>query len=195
MNAAAPIDKPNKKKEFNPMMAYLMLTVITLIRGTSYWHQKSLGYFYGFKGQGEQLGNPMYEVSSAYGMMDDYYGFLVGLFYTMPYAISGLYAGNRTRFGNRKDRLFAIIMCLGCFQLGTGMLDSFLFFGLFRILHGAVSAGINPFCYSLVSDIFPPERRTTANSLLSVAQFFGISLSSLSILFIKRFGWRWTYII
>ena len=75
------------------------------------------------------------------------------------------------------------------------MIDSFLFFGIFRFLHGAVSAAVNPFCYSLVSDIFPPDRRTTANSLLSVAQFIGISLSSLSIIFIKKFGWRWTYII
>ena len=137
----------------------------------------------------------MYEMSSAYPEMNKYYGFLVGPFYTLPYAISGLFAGNLTRTINRKDMLFGIIMLLGCFQLGSGMIDSLLMLGIFRFMHGAVSAGINPFCYSLVSDIFPPERRTTANSLLSVAQFIGISLSSMSILFIKKFGWRWTYIL
>lgn len=109
-------DEDNKAADkFNPVTAFSMLFVITLIRATSYWHQKSIGYFYGFKGQGDQLANPMYEISSAYPLMSDYYGFLVGLFYTMPYAITGLFAGNMTRTLNRRDSLFAIIMSLGFF--------------------------------------------------------------------------------
>ena len=127
--------------------------------------------------------------------MGDYYGFLVGLFYTMPFAICGLFAGSKTRTMNRKNMLFLIMVILGCLQLGSGMINSFVCFGMFRFMHGAISAGVNPFCYSLISDIFPSNRRTTANSILSVAQFIGISLSSMSILFIKHVGWRQTYMI
>ena len=90
--------------------AYLGLLIITLIRLSSYWQQKSLSFIYGFKGQGVQLGDPKYELSSAfYPHIDQYYGFLVGLCYTMPYAISGLFAGSLTRTFNRKAMLFTVI--------------------------------------------------------------------------------------
>ena len=39
----------------------------------------------------------MFEIASAYPMLENYYGVLVGLCFTMPYAISGLYAGGLTR--------------------------------------------------------------------------------------------------
>ena len=48
-------------------------------------------------------------------------------------------------------------------------------------------------CYSLVSDYFPPDKRTTANSILSSANFVGIALSSMTILLIKQVGWRASY--
>jgi MFS family permease len=48
-------------------------------------------------------------------------------------------------------------------------------------------------CYSLVSDYFPPDKRTTANSILSSANFVGIALSSMTILLIKEIGWRGSY--
>ena len=48
--------------------------------------------------------------------------------------------------------------------------------------------------YSLVADFFPGEGRTTANSILSVGNYIGIALSSLSIILIKNMGWRASYI-
>ena len=48
--------------------------------------------------------------------------------------------------------------------------------------------------FSLVSDFFPADRRTTANSILSVANYIGIGLSSLSIILIKNVGWRKAYL-
>jgi MFS family permease len=48
--------------------------------------------------------------------------------------------------------------------------------------------------YSMVSDYFPPDKRTTANSILSAANFVGIALSSLTILLISEVGWRASYI-
>ena len=60
-------------------------------------------------------------------------------------------------------------------------------------MHGAISSSVNPMCYSLVSDFFPPDKRTTANSILSSANFVGIALSSMTILLIKQIGWRASY--
>ena len=62
-----------------------------------------------------------------------------------------------------------------------------------RSLHGAMNACVNPLSYSLVVDYVPPNKRSTANSILAMATYTGISLSSLSILLIKSHGWRWAY--
>jgi MFS family permease len=59
-----------------------------------------------------------------------------------------------------------------------------------RILHGAISAPINPLSFSLVADYFPPEKRSRANAILTTGNYLGIALSSISILLIKKNGWR-----
>ena len=125
--------------------------------------------------------------------MESYYGALVGLCFTLPYAVSGLYAGSLTRRGNRKWMLLGVIGVMSLMQIGTGALNSFAVLALFRFLHGAISSSVNPMCYSLVSDYFPPDKRTTANSILSSANFVGIALSSMTILLIKEVGWRASY--
>jgi sugar phosphate permease len=42
----------------------------------------------------------------------------------------------------------------------------------------------------LITDYFPPEIRTTANSYYAGCIFVGASLSSLSALLIGQLGWR-----
>ena len=117
--------------------------------------------------------------------MESAYGALVGLFFTMPYAISGLYTGSLTRTGNRKLMMIGAISIMSILQLGNGVFNSLALLAVFRFIHGAISSSINPMAFSLVSDYFPPEKRTTANSILSAANFVGIALSSMTILLIK----------
>ena len=62
-----------------------------------------------------------------------------------------------------------------------------------RVIHGAMNSATGPLTYSLVADYVPPERRATANAVLGTAVYAGVSLSSLSILLIKRAGWRFSY--
>ena len=66
---------------------------------------------------------------------------------------------------------------------------------LMRVLHGAISAAINPLSYSLIADYFPPEKRSRANAILTTGNYLGIALSSMSILLIKANGWRYSYIL
>lgn len=117
----------------------------------------------------------------------------MGVYYTLPHALGGLYAGALARKGNRKMMLISVIAMLSALQVVGGVFDSFLIFAAVRILNGVLSSAINPVSFSLVSDFFPAERRTTANSILSVANYAGIAMSSLSILLIKNIGWRQSY--
>ena len=65
---------------------------------------------------------------------------------------------------------------------------------MLRFLHGTISSSINPLAFSLVADYFPPDKRSTANAVLSSANFVGIALSSMTILLIKAIGWRQSYV-
>lgn len=64
-----------------------------------------------------------------------------------------------------------------------------------RVFHGALSSATDPLAYSLVADYYPPDKRGTPNAIISSGSFIGIALSCMSILFIKNFGWRATYMI
>ena len=58
-----------------------------------------------------------------------------------------------------------------------------------------MSSAVNPLAFSLMSDFFPPEKRSTANSVISSGNFIGIALSSMTILLIKSVGWRASYVV
>ena len=86
-------DGPVKLSKFNAGSSFFALVVIMMIRVTANWQQKSIGYFYGFKGSGLQANNPAFELATFYPELESYYGLLCGLCYTLPYALSGLYMG------------------------------------------------------------------------------------------------------
>lgn len=125
--------------------------------------------------------------------MDSYYGVLSGAAYTIPYSIVGLLSGYLTKSKRRVLLLGLIMMTISVFQSITGFTTSFGVLCLMRVLHGGLSAATNPLSFSIVADYFPPEKRGTANAVLSTGNFVGIALSSLSILGIKALGWRKSY--
>ena len=124
-----------------------------------------------------------------------YYGFLSGFAYTVPYSIFGLFSGYLTRSNHRSLILCAIIALTSCSHLLSGFTSSFALICACRVFHGALSSATDPLSYSLVADYFPPDKRGTPNAILSSGNFIGIALSCMSILFIKSYGWRSTYII
>lgn len=48
----------------------------------------------------------------------------------------------------------------------------------------------NPLAYSLIRDYFPPNRRSTANSIYSSGIYVGNAIASLNIILIQNYGWR-----
>lgn len=118
---------------------------------------------------------------------------MTGFAYTIPFALCGIYFGKLTNKVNRKFTL-AACMLLSAANMGiVGFFDSFALLAAGRVLGGLVSSAFNPMSFSLLAEYFPPERRTTANSILQSGNFIGWGLSSLSVLAIKSFGWRSTY--
>jgi MFS family permease len=115
---------------------------------------------------------------------------LAGIAYTLPYMIVGLFAGAITHKVNRKLML-GVMMIIGSLSTFlTGSVNSFPLLCAMRVLHGSMNSATSPLTYSLVADYIPPERRATANSILSSAIYIGIAMSSISIMLIQKTGWR-----
>jgi MFS family permease len=135
----------------------------------------------------------IYEIAASYPQLNQWYGWLAGLAYTLPYSLMGLVAGAFTNKVNRKFTLGITMMLAGVTQFLSGSINSFPVLVGMRVAHGSLNAATSPLAYSLVSDYVPPEKRATANAVLSSSVYLGISLSSMSILLIKSSGWRVAY--
>jgi len=80
----------------------------------------------------------------------------------------------------------------GC---ATGYFNSFIIFAGCRVALGVIQSTCNPAAYSMIRDMFPPNRRATANSIYSSGIYVGNAISSLCISLIKVYGWRQDFII
>ena len=110
--------------------------------------------------------NPIYEMSTFYPELKNWYGLLAGIVYTLPYAGFGLVAG---KIADKVDRrlFLSIVVLLASATMGvSAVTSSFAVFSLMRVLHGALNSASNPLSFSLITDYFPPDRRATANSII-----------------------------
>lgn len=181
------------RKQFNPVYAFFVLFLVLACRIMVQWHRKGLTYAYGYTALGELAGSPIYEISSFYPELKQWYGLLAGLIYTLPYASFGLLAGKLSDQVNRKFFL-GIVVILASLTMGvSAFTSSFAIFGAMRIFHGMMNSASNPLSFSLVADYFPPDRRATANSIIQAGNYIGVGVSSLSILLISSYGWKIAY--
>ena len=78
--------------------------------------------------------------------------------------------------------MLGVLGILSGFQFTYGLADSFALFMILKVVSQGLSAAVTPLTFKILAEHFPPERRTTANSILSSAKMVGIALSSITIL-------------
>jgi MFS family permease len=125
--------------------------------------------------------------------MDQSYGILQGMAYTIPFSLCGVILGLMKNGYNRKRLLSGIVIVAGLSQFISGAVTSFPLLCVMRAFHGACFSLTIPLLSSMLRDYFPQERRGTANSILYSANYFGTALSSMGVMAISQFGWRATY--
>ena len=157
------------------------------------WQRKSISYFYGFQGDGIMQGDPKFEITQSYPSMDRYYGVLTGVAYSVPFALSPIFLSLLKVDYNRVKLLCFVVALAGLSTLLTGMVNSFPLLFVMRMVHAVCFSLTIPIVSGLVRGLFPQNERGLANSLLKSASYFGIAISSLSILLINSVGWRGTY--
>ena len=71
----------------------LVLSLLFLTGVTEFNQNESLGYLYGFRGQGEKAGSTLYEITASYPQLWKYFGMIIGIGQYLFYSVVGIFIG------------------------------------------------------------------------------------------------------
>lgn len=139
---------------------------------------------------------PKYEIKEAIPYFTDArYGYVAGPLFSLIFGIMVLFGGSLSDKYTRKYILGISTIIWSLTTLGMACSTTFAAICVCRILLGAFESLCPSAAYSLISDYFPKEKRTTANAWFSGCIFVGAALSSISAILIGNQGWRITFAI
>jgi predicted MFS family arabinose efflux permease len=125
------------------------------------------------------------------GVSDSLMGLLVGPAFAVLYTIAGIPVA---RLADRHSRRVVLSIGLAAWSIATaasGLVRSYAQMALARVAVGIGEASASPCAYSLISDVFPPERRSSAiaiyHSGASIGIFAGMALGGV---LNDTLGWR-----
>ncbi len=125
------------------------------------------------------------------GISDTALGLLTGFAFALFYTAAGIPIA---RIADRGSRRRVMAVGIAFWSLATavsGLARSFGQLALARIAVGAGEASATPAAHSLLSDLFPPERRTRAIAIYGMGANLGILVGlALGGFLQERFGWR-----
>lgn len=107
------------------------------------------------------------------GISDVQFGLLHGFAFAITYALFGLLAG---ALADRFSRRWVIFVSVSVWSLATaacGMAQNFWHMLVARVGVGAGEAGLNPSATSMLSDLFPRDRLTSALAVYSIGATVG----------------------
>jgi len=129
-------------------------------------------------------------------LSDTQLGFLIGLSFALFYATLGIpIAILADRYSRRNIIAISVIVWSGMTAL-CGMAGNYLQLALARIGVGIGEAGSSPPSHSMISDLYPPEKRATAMGIYSAGINVGILIGFLVGGWIDElYGWRMAFFV
>lgn len=129
------------------------------------------------------------------GFTDTQLGWLKGLAFAFLYAIAGIPIAWLADRYSRKKIITAALVAWSGFTALTGSVSSFVYMFLARMGVGIGEAGGSPPSHSIISDLYPKEKRTSALGFYSLGIPIGIGFSYLLAgALVESLGWRGTLI-
>jgi len=129
-------------------------------------------------------------------LSDTQLGLLSGFTFAIFYVVLGIPIA---RIADKKSRRNTVAISLGLWSLMTassGLARNFVQLLLARIGVGVGEAGGSPPAHAMISDYFPPAKRSTALSIYSSGIYFGILLGFLMGGYLNQhLGWRTAFFV
>jgi predicted MFS family arabinose efflux permease len=129
-------------------------------------------------------------------LSDTQLGLLSGFTFAIFYVVLGIPIA---RFADKGNRRNTVAVSLGLWSLMTacsGLARNFFQLLLARIGVGVGEAGGSPPAHAMISDYFPPQKRSTALSIYSAGIYFGILIGFLMGGYLNQhLGWRTAFFV
>lgn len=109
------------------------------------------------------------------GVSDLELGLLFGPAFAVFYALLGLPIARLADRGDRRKLIVAGVFLWGLATVASGFAGSFWVLVILRVGLAVGEAALTPSAYSLIGDLFPPERRAVAASVYSATGMAGAS--------------------
>lgn len=130
------------------------------------------------------------------GVSDTQLGFLSGITFAIFYATLGVPIAMLADRANRRNIVAAAIAIFSTMTALCGFVTSFIQLTLARIGVGIGEAGSSPPSHSMISDMFPPEKRAAAMGIYSLGINIGILVGFLLGGWVSQwYGWRAAFLI
>lgn len=135
-------------------------------------------------------------VKAEFGISDTQVGLLSGLTFAVFYTLFGFPLGRLSDRIGRKPVIALSCIAWSAMTMLCGLAGSFLFLVLARIGVAIGEAGGTAPSMAMVSDLYPPRRRSTALSVLmlgsSLGAIFGLGLGGWVA---QHYGWRTAFVV
>ena len=183
--------KTKKAVSSNKLTAYniFLMLMFAAVRGMFCVHKNMISYAYGFQGVGSTA-TADFMITKAFPGLAPIYGIVSNSVHSSLYAFGSLLLSGIASKWNPRAMLAISIVGFSLMTLGQGFTNSLTVFIGLRALFGLFASGINVPTYTLISQEFDEENRTTANSFDSAGYYIGGGISSLMLVVIQKFGWR-----
>ncbi|MBL6719135.1 MAG: MFS transporter [Pseudomonadales bacterium] len=139
------------------------------------------------------LGQPIKE---SLMISDTQLGLLTGIMFAVFYATLGMPLAMWADRNNRRNLIAFSVFLWSLMTALCGLASNYLQLLLLRIGVGVGEAGSNPPSHSMIADLYPPERRSTAMAIFGTGVNWGILLGFLVGGWVNEFfGWRAAFLI
>ena len=135
-------------------------------------------------------------VKAEFALTDGEMGILTGLAYGIFYSLAAVPIGYLLDRYNRRNVLATLVSLWSGFTLVCGLAHSYWQLLIARIFVGAAEAGGAPASLSIISDVFPEQKRSTAISIFWLSTAIGTAISfGLGGYVASHYGWRATFML
>lgn len=130
------------------------------------------------------------------GLSDTQLGFLSGITFAIFYATLGVPIAMWADRANRRNIIALALTIFSSMTVICGFVTNFLQLAIARIGVGVGEAGSSPPSHSMISDMFPPEKRAGAMGIYSLGINIGILIGFLVGGWVSEwYGWRAAFFI
>ncbi len=135
-------------------------------------------------------------IGEEFTLSDTQLGLLSGAVFALVYAVFGIPVARLAAWGNRRNIIAIAVALWSSLTIATAGAQSFTQLILARLGVGVSEAGAVSPAHSMISDLYPPERRIAAMATFVAGANIGIFLAFLVGGVLGQWlGWRWSFII